>query len=100
MLLLLAEEAVGGRDDPAGGHQGPGAELRPADVDGHHPGVGPGQRRRAPHDPSSGWGHALPVLRPTHHPLPGRLLLVHVYEYCYATSGGWKQRKIDTVLSK
>lgn len=38
-LNILAEEAVGRRDDPARGHQGAGTEVRVSDVNCRHPGV-------------------------------------------------------------
>lgn len=56
LLIVLAEEAVSGRYDPAGRHQGPGAEVHLADINGRHPGMSTWQSRVTAQDSAPGDG--------------------------------------------
>lgn len=49
-----AEKAVSGRYDPAGGHQGAGAEVQLAHVNGRHPGMRARQSRVPAQNPAPG----------------------------------------------
>lgn len=59
--IVLAEEAVSGRHDPAGGHQGAGAEVQLPNINGHHPGMSTRQSRVSAQYPPPGDGQPLLV---------------------------------------
>lgn len=62
LLVLLAQEAVSSRYDPAGGHQGASAEVHLAHIDGRHPGMRAWQSRAPAQDATP--GHGQPLLVP------------------------------------
>lgn len=55
-VIVLAEEAVSSRYNPAGGHQGASAEVQLTDINGCHPGMRTWQSRVSTQYPPPGDG--------------------------------------------